>query len=350
MSEDIEGNVPPMKGNTVYSEAAKTKNVYKMKSARPSEKGKSSSLRQVNENEENIAEKSNKKLQVSNENAVRTEDSQNILEADVAGMKKTLDDMWSQLKCPVCLQLPRGPPIPMCPRGHYVCYSCKTPHCPSCGDSMGDFTSLLALPLIHHMEHQCRFPGCDTQLPLRSLAAHEEDCQQRLVACPGSGLHCQQSLSFSRLEHHVGECRDIITEELTSPESGFTLSLSKKKNMTVVSGWPSQYFWFDDRQFFIVMGRRNGVMEVEVVGVGSKTEMQEYLAEIAVLNPVTKVGFQSKMSPKAIKKERVRDSGRMSLTVPETVLADILQKEVTEEGEVKYNMEVSVTMEKISLQ
>jgi hypothetical protein len=139
---------------------------------------------------------------------------------------------------------------------------------------MGDFTSLLALPLIPHMEHQCRFPGCNIQLPLHSLTAHEEDCQQRLVACPGSGLHCQQSLSFSRLEHHIGECRDIITEELTSPGDGFTLSLSKKNNKTVVSGWPSQNFWFDDKQFFIVMGRRNSAMEVEVVGVGRTTEIQ----------------------------------------------------------------------------
>ena len=57
------------------------------------------------------------------------------------------------------------------------------------------------------------------------------------------------------------------------------------------------------------------------------------------------------MPPKAIKKERVRDSGRISLTVTETVLADILQQEVIEEeeGEVKYTMEVSVNMEKISL-
>ena len=127
-----------------------------------------------------------------------------------------------------------------------------------------------------------------------------------------------------------------------------TRLLYKKKNLKGVSGWPSHHFMFDGKQFFIVMGRRNGVMEVEVVGVGSETEMLEYLTEIAVSNPVTRVGFQSMMHPKAIRKERVRDSGRMSLTVSETVLADILQQEVTEEGEVKHNMEVCVNMEKIT--
>ena len=112
MSEDMEGNVPKINGYTVDSEAGKTKHLNKIKSASPCEQVIRSSLRKVNENKDNIAEQSNKKLQVSKKNAGGRENNENILEADVAGMKNTLDEMWSQLKCPVCLRLPRGPPIP----------------------------------------------------------------------------------------------------------------------------------------------------------------------------------------------------------------------------------------------
>ena len=36
------------------------------------------------------------------------------------------DNMAEMVKCPVCLMLPReNKPVPCCPRGHFVCSTCK---------------------------------------------------------------------------------------------------------------------------------------------------------------------------------------------------------------------------------
>ena len=36
------------------------------------------------------------------------------------------DNMADMVKCPVCLMLPReNKPVPCCPRGHFVCSTCK---------------------------------------------------------------------------------------------------------------------------------------------------------------------------------------------------------------------------------
>ena len=36
------------------------------------------------------------------------------------------DNMADMVKCPVCLMLPReNKPVPCCPRGHFVCLTCK---------------------------------------------------------------------------------------------------------------------------------------------------------------------------------------------------------------------------------
>ena len=37
-----------------------------------------------------------------------------------------MDNMADMVKCPVCLMLPReNKPVPCCPRGHFVCSTCK---------------------------------------------------------------------------------------------------------------------------------------------------------------------------------------------------------------------------------
>ena len=37
-----------------------------------------------------------------------------------------MDNMAEMVKCPVCLMLPReNKPVPCCPRGHFVCSTCK---------------------------------------------------------------------------------------------------------------------------------------------------------------------------------------------------------------------------------
>ena len=37
-----------------------------------------------------------------------------------------------QVECPVCFDIPRKAPIPVCPNGHVVCVRCVRGECPTC--------------------------------------------------------------------------------------------------------------------------------------------------------------------------------------------------------------------------
>ena len=53
---------------------------------------------------------------------ILVESKENMLEQ--FQLKK--DNMADMVKCPVCLMLPReNKPVPCCPRGHFVCSTCK---------------------------------------------------------------------------------------------------------------------------------------------------------------------------------------------------------------------------------
>ena len=43
------------------------------------------------------------------------------VEAELTKHKAILEDMKDRVECPVCLVVPREGPVPMCPRGHFLC-------------------------------------------------------------------------------------------------------------------------------------------------------------------------------------------------------------------------------------
>ena len=55
------------------------------------------------------------------------------------------DELKDVLECPVCLKVPRQPPIYQCERGHCICAAChsKLSNCPVCRIPMGKTRSLI---------------------------------------------------------------------------------------------------------------------------------------------------------------------------------------------------------------
>ena len=43
-----------------------------------------------------------------------------------------IQKLKDKLECPVCLDVPRNAPVPVCLNGHFVCQKCKRDSCPSC--------------------------------------------------------------------------------------------------------------------------------------------------------------------------------------------------------------------------
>jgi len=112
----------------------------------------------------------------------------------------------SQLKCPVCFNIPRDLPLPSCPSGHFVCRPCKTrvKDCPTCRQPMpANMTNSAIGALIEHVEHNCKFSdkGCDVQMMLQDLVTHEKQCPERTFNCPLFG--CAEQVNLKSFEYHA---------------------------------------------------------------------------------------------------------------------------------------------------
>jgi hypothetical protein len=119
-------------------------------------------------------------------------------------IKNALQAITDKVECPVCYTLPRSGPVPVCPRGHIVCSTCKRGTCPVCRAAMPAASSLLAGTIIQHVDHPCRHAGCAIKLPLDIVPEHERTCDHRLVNCG----HCykEQVCTFAALREHAAAC------------------------------------------------------------------------------------------------------------------------------------------------
>ena len=139
------------------------------------------------------------------------------LVAEVARLTGLLEKLKERVECPVCTEVPRAGPVPMCSNGHFTCSPClaslraqgKT-DCPSCRTSMagalGQIRSLLAGVVVENVDHRCDSEGCGEMVPFDSYNEHVEQCQFREVSCnhpDGAYLYsCSLKMAFKDLEEH----------------------------------------------------------------------------------------------------------------------------------------------------
>ena len=103
-------------------------------------------------------------------------------------MKDQIESMEANLKCPVCLIIPRKLPIPCCTNGHIVCRSCRkhVTSCPTCRQPMPEnmINSVVGALIDQTIKHKCKYSdqGCEVKLMLKDLKAHERKCPDKLSA------------------------------------------------------------------------------------------------------------------------------------------------------------------------
>ena len=56
----------------------------------------------------------------------------NTMKHKVRRQNLLIQKLKDKLECPVCLDVPRNAPVPVCLNGHFVCQKCKRDSCPSC--------------------------------------------------------------------------------------------------------------------------------------------------------------------------------------------------------------------------
>merc|ERR1712059_187624 len=77
-----------------------------------------------------------------------------------------------KVECPVCLDVPRSFPIPVCPNGHVVCSKCVKKECPTCRVKMWYGKSTLAVAIIENIDHECEHEGCQDRFQFWELDSH----------------------------------------------------------------------------------------------------------------------------------------------------------------------------------
>merc|ERR1719234_1941952 len=188
----------------------------------------------------------------------------------------------------VCLVVPRIGPVPSCPSGHLTCNPCllkmrkegKGDNCPTCRAPMGDGQSLLAKVLIENMDHVCSLKGCKEKVPFEDYEKHREECNHRLVICPGSNLTCHANVAFCDVEAHVLTCPDVIEHNASSGDL-VTFTYEHQEDLLVRTNmiWSTLCFEAKSKTFFVRMDKTSSIFSIEVAMKGSQVECEQYLAE-----------------------------------------------------------------------
>ena len=102
----------------------------------------------------------------------------------VVQMTRKYDDLVRKLRdkveCPVCFDVPKSAPVPVCPNGHVVCVKCVREVCPTCRVRMEDGTSTLAVTVIENIEHTCEHEDCGQSLPHSEIKSRNNQFKLQL--------------------------------------------------------------------------------------------------------------------------------------------------------------------------
>lgn len=190
-----------------------------------------------------------------------------------------IEKLKDKIECPVCMEIPRSGPVPVCPNGHFVCPLCKMESCPTCRSNMGSNMSLLAGTIIDNIEHKCKFEDCDQSFLLTDLVKHEESCSHRSVICPLPS--CAKKITLSKLKTH------LIDDRTCSQHN--TLNSVKQNNCIIyeflnddVTSWGLDTFSFDDVDFAVFPTKLDGRFYIMIVMFGTPSECFKYRVELEV--------------------------------------------------------------------
>jgi len=306
-----------------------------------------------------VTDHSLEELRAENARLRQELDSSNNEKANVASKYDNLvTKMQAKVECPVCFDVPKKAPVPVCPNGHVVCQGCKRDLCPTCRVRMGHGTSILAVTVIENIPHSCEFQlyGCQVSCSILSLPTHQATCRFRAVKCPN--FNCVERVPLTTLaEHTLRRCIHNGTFYNTPLSNSYnyiipanqTDQFDNRRNST----WRPDGITHDGKNFFLKITRKGkkAMWYFYVQMAGSEADAEKYTATIYVFK--TSMGVDGKNSHRFIgdicpidlvSTDRAAEAGYCC------VLTDAQMKRVFTEGssrdsDKKYGFSVEVRIE-----
>jgi hypothetical protein len=196
-----------------------------------------------------------------------------------------IQKLKDKIECPVCMEIPRSGPVPVCPNGHFVCNECKTESCPTCRSNMGSNKSVLAGTVIDNIEHKCKFEDCEQNFFLAEIDKHEELCPRRSVTCPHPT--CIKNLPLSKLLEHLingwtcsMDNASVILDSINNT-GRITFNVNGdvfRRDMT----WLLRNYSFCGVDFVVYPRKREGRYYFVIVMFSSEADCSKYTVELEV--------------------------------------------------------------------
>jgi len=158
----------------------------------------------------------------------------------------------SKVECPVCYEVPKRIPIPVCPNGHIVCQTCKRDDCPMCREPMQEGArSLLAATIVDNFLHNCDYTlyGCKViQVKHAEIVKHLDICSYRFHSNGWKNLSAIAGIKLRTKGCFKNGFKDLGVK--FSPVTSFydyeKMDVWRKKVM-----WPPNAIQFNDTIFFL---------------------------------------------------------------------------------------------------
>ena len=236
-----------------------------------------------------------------------------------------------KLECPVCLDIPRSCPVPVCPNGHVVCQTCKRDSCPTCRTAMGNGMSLLAGTVLENIDHKCKFEDCIENFALLDLEKHEVVCPHRTVNCPDS--KCAVKTPLAKLVQHLRNSQQCCGQDVKESFGYWNRRNFNMKDISVKdTAWPMHIYSYSGVIFAVYPIKSGGQIYFVLVMFASEAECSKYEFEMIVhergswaLDSVMSVKFCGNPLSIDLKKEDLKLFGTM-----ERLMTKIVKKSINE--------------------
>lgn len=241
-----------------------------------------------------------------------------------------LRELQESVMCPVCLSIPRQPPVPCCQNGHVICSKCKerVEVCPTCRVTMTNCVSQVAATIIQRIQHPCDFrdAGCEARCDINTISSHEDSCRYRLVRCPHWA--CDEKVSVTNLTSHVldAECGDnYMSKPLPYQEEiEYNRSLDDQDGN---SFWRPSLLQYQDITFYLQVEKQDKQWYFYVQMEGSSTESDKFETKIIVSKYSNSerhsVSYNGKVCPIDIKGADELDAVGCGLNIRDAVMEKI---------------------------